>query len=296
MEHNDIVFIILNYKTFEDTIALSEEILSFENKFSFKIIIVDNDSPNNSYEIIYKKFINNPKIDVIKAESNQGYAIGNNYGLRHAKRYTPLYACVINNDVHFTSTTIENLIERYPKLESPAIISPIQYLPNNSYASFNSIEKIPSFRDDLYSYLGINTLNPIKYNFKLPYPNEQKVDIIPGAFLFISFKLFEELNFFDEDTFLFGEERLLAEKIKLRGLKNYIITSEKYIHAHSKTINKEASLILQRKLIFNGKLIYINKYLKNKLFKKILLRIAFEYNIILLRLAYIKNKLKNKNT
>ena len=61
-----------------------------------------------------------------------------------------------------------------------------------------------------------------------------KVDIIPGSFMFSSFKTFRKMGFFYPNTFLFAEERFIAVKAKQMNLNNYILLEETYIHAHSK--------------------------------------------------------------
>ena len=53
-----------------------------------------------------------------------------------------------------------------------------------------------------------------EYNLKDFEKPELKVEAVSGAFFVIKTKIFEKCNFFDENTFLFYEEDILASKIK----------------------------------------------------------------------------------
>ena len=49
------VFIILNYKTYKDTLILVDSLLE-QDLGNRRIIIIDNASPNESYEILNDKY------------------------------------------------------------------------------------------------------------------------------------------------------------------------------------------------------------------------------------------------
>lgn len=274
----EVVFLILNYKTYEDTINLCNEILGQQFSFTFSILVVDNKSPNDSFKKIKDEFIENTRVSVIQSPENGGFAKGNNYGLRYLEKMKPNYVCLLNNDVHFTGDTITHLVEMYPCLESPAVIAPVQYLPNGKPARFTGIDELPTFFQLLRQYSIFHDLSPIEYESNTNRKNIRKVAIIPGAFMFAQFDILQSIGFFDEDTFLFGEERLLAAKIALSNLNNYIVLDCTYHHEHSKTINSEASYWSQRKLILHGHLTYIRKYKQNTIFKCIILYMAYWYN------------------
>ena len=105
-------FLILNYKSYKDTIKVVNELLDFDSTtFDYDIVVVDNKSPNKSYEIINKEFKTISKVIVIEASYNGGYSKGNNVGLRYLQTHRPNYVCIMNNDVHFAKDIIERMIE-----------------------------------------------------------------------------------------------------------------------------------------------------------------------------------------
>ena len=254
----NVLFLILNYKTYKDTARVVEELVT-SGMPNIRILIVDNASPNNSLNILRDRYNGSSIVDVISSGENGGYAKGNNFGLRYAKRYAPEFVCVMNNDVHFTKETIYSLIDTYRILNKPAVISPVQYLPNNEQAKFPSLLSLPSFTSDAKHLLGLSTKFH-EYVANTDMPNIQEVAIIPGAFLFIKYDVFEQIGFFDERTFLFCEERFLARKVKDSGFSNYLVLDLSYLHEHSKTISSEASEKKQRELIQEGRIEYAKKY------------------------------------
>ena len=264
-----VAFLILNYKSFQDTIRVTREVLDFNQK-DFHVVIVDNASPNESLEELNKAFRCTPSVTIIQNSTNSGYAKGNNVGLKFLKKLNPMYVCIINNDVHFTLQTIRNLCEWYKMLPNPAVISPIQKNPTGEIASFLTLD-IPTLLYDIKTYTIL--FQPVKHRY---YQNTkikgvQEVGIVPGAFLFINYKLFESLDFFDEETFLFCEERFLGRKIERNNLKNYIILNEDYVHEHSKTINQESSQNMQQEYLFEGKIKYWKRYSKTPMIVFLLL-------------------------
>lgn len=274
------VFIILNYKTYSETIKLVDYLLT-QDLGNRAILIVDNASPNESYECLKETYKNSDKVEVIQTKKNEGYSKGNNFGLRYAKKYNPIYVCVINNDVYFKISTIQKMENLYSSIKDIAILSPIQYLLDGKIAPFKDLKKIPSFIYDLLFTIGINIGKNHVYISDCEKSNLQEVKIVPGAFIFINYDVFKKIDFFYEKTFLYCEERFLAKKIQDAHLHSYIVLDEKYLHAHSFTIKKEATKKKQLKMLLDGKILYTRSYRSMPLLKIFLLYIVFYTSLFL---------------
>lgn len=283
------IFLILNYKTYNDTIRLAKDLILNDLK-DRKIVIVDNASPNESFNVLSDTFADAENVEVVYNQSNDGYARGNNYGLYYIEKYHPRYVCIINNDVYFNFSVIEKLENLYVSIPNVAFLVPVQYHLDQKPASFVDLKKIPTFWDDLRTTIGIGGTKHI-YRNDVEVNDLQEVEIVPGAFLFINYSLFKELGFFYEGTFLFCEERFVAKKVKDNQLHSYILLNEKYIHAHSVTINNEASRRKQRKLLLDGKILYTKCYRKFPAFKAVLLQIASLLYYPLRTIKYVLHKL-----
>lgn len=108
-------FVVLHYLTIEDTIECVNSIINNVDFTNYKIVIVDNGSPNGSGSILKKNFYNNDKITVILNEINLGFAKGNNVGFLHAKyKLKADFIALINNDtVIQQSDFISKIIEKF---------------------------------------------------------------------------------------------------------------------------------------------------------------------------------------
>lgn len=283
--------VILNYKTYKDTIRLVRDLQTFSD-IDLQIVVVDNCSPNESYEELKKTFRNVSNIDTIKADENGGYAKGNNIGLRFLEKYNPEYVLILNNDIYFDKTTLEECIKQYKLLPDAGAIAPVQTLPNGKITNFKSL-KCNTFWNDLMRYSIINNKYGKKHKYlsNTQWHDIQEVEIIPGCFLFMKFSRFKDADYFFEGTFLFCEERFLFRRFSELGYKNYIVINKSYIHDHSKTIKDEFSLISQMKLLNEGCITYTKYYRKFPTLKSFLLRIACKQGMIKIKLL---NRIKGK--
>jgi len=272
--------VILNYCSFKDTIKLVVDLQKQTALLFMEIVIVDNDSPNDSFDklqILNKKYNN---VKIIKTEKNIGYAKGNNFGLRYLEKLLNIeYVAIINNDVKLPHDCFDNLLKRYLVLKSPAIIAPTMLYENGDR---RPPFKLNNFLDDCISlFILLNKLS--KLNKQKEFDNTGKaamqVDLIPGSFMFTRLKTFKEIGYFYPNTFLYNEEMFIAFNVKQLGLKNYIALDLTYIHAHnSPTISEFHSINSKYSLLFDGILEYTRvnrKFSKIKiLILKILMKIA----------------------
>lgn len=256
----DLAVLLLNYNSYELTIKIVEHLRAQQSSLHILYFIVDNASPNNAYEILQKQFASCSDVIVACTPENGGYAKGNNYGLRKLKTYQPQFVLIINNDVWFDLQTVERCIARYREAERPGIVAPIQLLPNGAPARYATL-KCPNFKDDVLQYLGRNRwAKPIDYQSNCSHPDLLAVDIVPGSFLLGEYALFEAIDYFSEETFLFCEEAFLSRKITRHNRQNYIILSEHYIHEHSATIKSLHNLRAQYRFLLDSQIAYAKAY------------------------------------
>ena len=266
----DLVIIILNYNSSLDTIKLVKEILNNTDiaPFKMKIVVVDNNSTDDSYNRLKMELREFKEVVVLKNNQNCGYACGNNLGARYAiEKFRPKYLMIVNPDVRLPREFIPNMIKSLEVDQSLGMVTGIMILDGR--VEFSSIAwKLPKRFDDVFlnSILLKLIYNPIKYSQldkqSRYFPNIFYVDVIPGSCFVIRSDLFEKIGYFDEATFLYAEERILARKIKDYGLKVGISISDYYFHDHK---NKTRSLkrdIFHSYHLYRSRLYYNIKYNK----------------------------------
>lgn len=133
----DIAFVILHYIVDEETCRSIQYIKEKIDTDNYKIIVVDNASPNNSFQVLKEKYENDSKVILIQNEENLGFANGNNVGFMYAKKnLNPRFIVMLNNDVYLLDNhLLQHLNEEYSQkpfaVAGPMIISKGGGINNN---------------------------------------------------------------------------------------------------------------------------------------------------------------------
>ena len=93
--------VILNYIEYGITIdCINSFCRQTDDNINVKIIVVDNSSPNESFDVLKNEFKDNLNISVVKTPKNLGFANGNNYGYNILKEYMdPDFVIFSNSDI-----------------------------------------------------------------------------------------------------------------------------------------------------------------------------------------------------
>lgn len=247
--------IILNYndcKRVEKIVQLVKEYSSLKH-----ILVVDNCSVDGSYHELKK--LANDKIHVIRTEQNGGYAKGNNFGAKYAKKkwnVDTLYFA--NPDVFFEEDAIINIEDNLWQSEKYGVAT---VLVKEGYNAWELPEYWGTVRM-LFLFLFMIHKKKMK-NELIEKKGIHEVGVTEGSFFAIKSSVFDEIGGFDERTFLYLEENILANKLRQHGYKEIISADEYYIHEHSQSISKEyKSKARAFRLFLPSFLVYLKYYLK----------------------------------
>ena len=273
-----IAAIILNYNDSGTTEKLVKKIKDF--KSIDKIIVVDNHSTDNSFERLSK--LSNSRTDVIRTKDNKGYATGNNYGVWHAiSKYNAEYIIIANPDVVFEENCIKEMKNTLASINESGAITCKMTLPDGSAGI--AAWKIPSFFDCIIeeSFVLTRLLNyPLQYKVN----SEEMlslVEAVAGSFFMIKADVFKEIGGFDDNTFLYYEENILAYKLKEKGYKNFCLENITYIHNHSVSIDKTIKNNIDKfRIEYNSRKYYCKEYLKCGRIKLLFLSIMYRVGIL----------------
>lgn len=234
--------VILNYKNWNETIDCVNSIIK-TTKIKFKIYIVDNYSPNNSFEELSCYFEDNNNIVIIHSDNNCGYAAGNNLGIK-----TAMEECdeilVSNPDIIFRDNAIDNMIDFLNTKKELGVVGP-KVLDENlaiqkytrkplTFKRYISIKKpfIYFMKKTQKEYLHRS------YNYSSNFIFQ---GMVSGCCFAIKNKIVSAIGGFDENTFLFGEEDIIGIKLMRMGIKAGICIDAEVIHKGSTTIGKKTS-------------------------------------------------------
>ena len=262
MEKMKNAIVILNYNDSKTVIEYINLIKNYKN--IDKILIVDNCSPDGSYEKL-KKY-KDKNIEVIKTDGNKGYAYGNNYGVHYLEKSGEQYdyITISNPDIFIEDDTIGKLIDFLDKNEEVAIASPTMYMLDGKASPLAGWKerKLDSDVRDSNMWMTRRKNKPHvecypKSHFK---GNVSYVDCVPGSFFMIRYDAFKDVDYFDENTFLFFEEDILGKKLKNKGYKVAVLNKLRFTHFESVTINKNLKYLKKYKTLQKSKRYYHKTY------------------------------------
>ena len=271
--------VILNYNDPHTTIKLVDNIKTYNSITN--IVIVDNCSTDESYTILTK--VADEKVHVIKTDRNGGYGYGNNKGVKYA--YDVLgaqYIAIANPDVEFSEQCFSSLISALVEDPRCGAVGPIS-LDTQRNLSKSIAWKQPSIViEALTSSVLLSRMFKSATHYKPEYIFSHRltceVDVIPGSFLVVNADQFLSVGMYDEDVFLYCEEKILSRKYASKGIKTKLVTNADYIHQHSITINKNISNCIKRKDIWlNSKKKFIDDYMLADKNLRCLIDIIFAY-------------------
>lgn len=250
-----ISFIILNYKSFNDTVECINSINRIKSERKKSIIVVD----NNSMTPLEKKEILNYTNDIVLLDENLGFAKGNNAGCRYAiDKYNPDFLVVINSDTVIEQENfIDKIYELYNKynfdIMGPKIL-PEESDSCNPFKAYETLEEVNNrikytkklifiyqnfiLRNLLKLYIKTKRIfiKPIKPKNGL----EDKLNVpLHGCSLIFSKKYYDKFSdVFYNNTFLYHEEEFLYLRCKQNNLISLYSPSLEIIHKEGQSLNK----------------------------------------------------------
>ena len=270
--------IIVDFKSIEKTIDyifhLTERIKTDE---SLGFVVVDNDEKQHIINLkerfhffktvviddqkVYCYSIGKNRVAYYHSGKNLGYAKGNNHGCAIAKElFASEYYLISNNDLELSDELYWRDIKKiFDSNQMIGIIGPkvigLNGNPQSPYKKPSLLGKM------LFYYWSMATKNKlIKYN-EIDYDGTSKICYrVMGCFWFIKAKIFWDSNGFDENTFMYAEELILAEKFIKNGYLTYFDNDYCVIHRHGETLKNTTSVINGFKWSYESNRYYFKKY------------------------------------
>lgn len=265
-EIDKIAFVVLHYIEKRTTIDCVNSIKACEVGIQYSIVIVDNASPNKSGEELILYYKNENDVHVILADSNLGFAKGNNLGYIYAKNQCNAnYIIIVNNDVIFNEMWKFNNIKMIYKREGAYIIGPDIFskdgthqspLRQNPITDLKKVKKKIRNRKIYILYFTLKSKFPFlerimllekilekedqRHVNKKEWQNEKEGAVLHGACLIFTPLFVEKENeAFDSRTFMYGEEDMLSQKARQKGYKMIYTPEIKILHLEEKATNQE---------------------------------------------------------
>jgi len=230
-----ISIIIVNYNTKELLKNCLKSIFKTTLGFSSEMIVIDNNSSDHSQEMIKKSF---PKVKLIEMKKNVGFAQANNQGAKIAQGDILFF---LNPDTLIHKNIFQKIVEIFETNSKVGIVAPQLVLSDGLPQPW-----VYGKKDGLWQLIK-NKFYPVVTQTP-KYSNNQtiNVDWVSGAAFFIKKNIFEETEGFDENFFMYFEDKDLCYRVKELGYKIVINNEVKVVHF----VGKSPILNRDRKKIY----------------------------------------------
>lgn len=262
--------VLLNYKDYMTTTDAANQMCNLPIDY---VVVVDNASPNNSADILSN--LQHEKLTFIASKKNNGYAAGNNIGIRYLLENTDCDIIgIVNPDVILDKNFILQIKEDFINSDF-SVLTGVQYLPSqhiSDRAFWPLLSKADVLRTNSHIINRLFGRSNKSYIQKKLSNKDPLVEVgtVEGCCFFIRRDDLKDIGLFDESTFLFYEEDILAHKLAYFGKKIGIDLRLSFLHNHSKTIKTVYSQYQMDKVLFYSRGIFFKKYIAKNIGDEIL--------------------------
>jgi GT2 family glycosyltransferase len=232
--------VIVNYKTADMTLKAVEALLPELAPFSdARVVVVDNDSRDGSLETLSRAVRDRghaPRVSVVAAERNGGFAYGNNFAIRPALSGDdpPEYVYLLNSDAFPEPGSVRRLVDFLDANPTAGIAGSFIHGPDGEY--HQTAFRFPTIASEFESTLGFGPVSRLldRYIVALPRPTQTlRVDWLAGASMLIRKQVFDSIGLFDETFFLYYEETDFCRRAQLAGWPTYYLPDSSVAHIGS---------------------------------------------------------------
>lgn len=252
--------IILNYIEYGVTIDCVKSFnKQTRSNVNVRFVIVDNDSPNESYDVLTKKFDKIPNVTVVKTSENLGFANGNNFGLRELhKIMKPDYVIFSNSDIILPQDGLYEWIIQCYDIYNFGVLGPSIY---SIYGKFyqSPVRNLTTDRKKVKRLIFELFISLIKIKLKILFGIEKRSNhlekwdnsyyervhddlTLHGAFQVMSKDYFKHYpDAYDPGTFLYLEEDILKVRCSQQNLPMIYSPDFTVQHLQSFSTNSDKS-------------------------------------------------------
>lgn len=246
-----VVIVVLNWNGYEDTRECVNSLreISYDNH---QILVVDNDSSGSDVTKLRNEF--GDSITVFENERNDGYAEGNNIGIRWAMRNSnPQYVLLLNNDTVVAENFLTELVAETEKHDNVAASAPAVLYHDRREKVWSAGLEYESKRQPFL---------PIYHNKEIDeipdYPFE--TDGIYGCAFLLNVANLDDIGLLDPKFFLLHEDIDWCARARNKGYRFFVVPGSRVYHKASQSVNETNPSFMEYYNIRNRILFNYNNY------------------------------------
>ncbi len=229
MSFPELKIIIVNYNQINDTIECVNSLMDAGALLN-QIIIVDNNSSDNSVKILKEQYEGD--ITILDLKENKGYPYGLNKGIPKALEEGAEWLLLMNNDVAVDKGFLVELQRAVNECPEAKLIGPtILYYDQPEIIWYIGYRIVPG------TLIGVRSFRGQKYNEKISrYIN---IDVMHGCTMMVHKSVFNQIGLFDDSSLIYGDDADFSFRARKAGFQMIAATRAKMWHKISLTMGRE---------------------------------------------------------
>jgi len=254
-----------------------------------EIVVVDNQSFDGTIKHIRNRFSD---VKLIANEKNIGFGKAVNQA---AEAAVGDYLLIINPDTVVQENTISTFVDYMDDHKNVGMVGP-KILNADGTLQPSCKRSFPTFRVAIPKILGLDKLFPNsrwagKYNLMYLDPDETNtVDAISGSCMFLKRTLFQDLNGFDEQFFMFGEDLDLCYRIWQKGLEIHYVPGTQIVHYQGESVKSAPFDSINA--FYNAMIIFAEKHFSTS--TGLLTKLAIRMGILLRKAVTLLGEMRSQ--
>jgi hypothetical protein len=241
----DISIVIISHNHAPYLTPCLNSLYKYAEGFSFEVILIDNNSEDNTVELIKRDF---PQVLLVENKKRYSFAKNNNIGIKKAKGR---YILLLNPDTTFSDNALLKVMNFMDEHKEVGVSACKLLNPDGSVQ--DSCRRFPNPLAIFVRGFGLERYfgecKFYKRYLMADFDHEEirEIDWALGAFLFVRREVIDEVGLLDEKYPLYHEDTDWCFRIKKKGWKIYYLPFISITHHYLRTSAK--SFISKRKML-----------------------------------------------
>lgn len=212
--------VVLNWNGLRDTLECLQSVQELDYP-DIRVVVVDNGSTDGSPGIIRERF---PAAILLRNERNEGFAAGNNAGIRTALDAEAEYIWLLNNDTVLEKDTLTKLVESLRKTPGAGMASPVIHY-----------HEAPETVQFCGSYIDWKRRRIVKVGELESLPGNGMDVSLWGTALLVKREVVERVGYLDERYFAYHEDEDYCMRAAGAGFRCIVVPGARVYHKNSRS-------------------------------------------------------------
>ena len=224
----ELSIIIVNWNSADYVMACIQSIYKQTSELSYEVIVVDNASFDGCDERLASE---HPSVIFVQSQCNLGFARANNLGVMYARGSVLLF---LNPDTELRDRAIEFLYTHFQSLPDSGAVG-CRLLNSDGSLQTSCVQSLPTLLNQMLDAELLRRWFPkaILWGNAALFEGgtaPAEVEAVSGACIMIRHEVFDRVEGFSSDYFMYGEDLDICFKARRVGFRNYHVPKAVIVH------------------------------------------------------------------